>query len=238
MSLARALAQETLDALISRLSLREVGSPRLPLHGPDGARLGALRRFVGDAASVVTVSLAVPAFGLDSHMLLAATPAGSATPHFTLDAVQTGPGYACHVDLLPRVDLAVNLEYHDAVFGPLAAVHAGAVALPGLAAAAIPVRLRAVLPPWTLAYLADASAFERLGSAVRAYRERWLELCAVGLPGEVVAGLCSVDLAQRDRRMRAALFDPATDPVWARIDRLVGPGPSAQIRRFLRGEEE
>lgn len=236
--LSRALAEETLDALVSALDLRERGAPRLPLTDLRGAPVGALRRFVGEAASLVTISLVVPAFGLDSHMIFAFTPGPSPLPHFTLDAVQAGPGYAYHLDLVPRVDLAANLPYADAVYGPLTRVFEETGARSGLQPAHLSPRQRALMSPWMLVHRADADAFAGITPAVRAYRERWLELCARGLPAALTGDLCSADLTERDRRLRAALFSPEVDPVWSQVDRLVGDERSAELRRHLRGEVE
>lgn len=237
-SLSRALADETLDVLVSALDLRELGAPRLSLTTLAGAPVGALRRFVGEAASLVTISLVVPAFGLDSHMIFAFTPPTSPLPHFTLDSVQAGPGYAYHLDLVPRVDLAANLAYADAVYGPLTRVFDEECARPGLQPARLSPRQRALMSPWMLAHHADAAAFAGLTSALRAYRDRWLELCASGLPPALSGDLCSGDLPERDRRLRAALFSPEVDPVWSQVDRLVGGERSAELRRHLRGELE
>lgn len=237
LSPARSLAEETLGALVDALALREVGAPRLTLRGPGGAPVGALRRLVGERASVVTISLVVPAFGLDSHMIFAFTPPASALPHFTLDSVQAGPGFAYHLDLVPRVDLAANLAYMDAVYGPLGATFESAGARAGLSSAHLSPRQRALMSPWMLAHLADATAFAGLGPVVAAYRDRWLALCAEGLPGEV-GELCGGDLAARDRRLRAALFSPSVDPVWSQVERLIGGAQAAELQAFLRGEAE
>jgi len=237
-SLARSLAEETLESLVSTLQLREVGAPRLALADPRGTPVGALRRFVGEAAAIVTISLGVPAFGLDSHMIFAFTPPASPVPHFTLDAVQAGPGYSYHLDLVPRVDLAAHLGYADAVYGPLTGLFEEAGARPGLSPARLSPRQRALMSPWMLVHHADATAFAALGPTVRAYRERWLELCARGLPSVVADDVADVDLPGRDRRLRDALFSPDVDPVWALVDRLVGAERSAELRRFLRGEAE
>ncbi len=70
-------------------------------------------------AKVVTISLVVPPIGMDSHMIFAFTPGGSAIPHFTLDSVQAGGTLAFHLDLVPRAELASHLAYLNAVFQPL-----------------------------------------------------------------------------------------------------------------------
>jgi len=130
MSLASDLCTTTLDRIVSRLDLREReaegGGPLIPLVSQaDSSPVGSARVFTGDALSrVVYVGLAVPAFQLDSHMLFALTRPESAIPHFTVDSVYAGGNYAFHLDLIPRVDLAVNLAHMDAAFGPLTDTHA------------------------------------------------------------------------------------------------------------------
>ena len=68
---------------------------------------------------MVNISLVVPHFHLDSHMIFAFTPENSAVPHFTLDSVANGDNYAFHLDLIPRVDLATSLPYLDTVWDVL-----------------------------------------------------------------------------------------------------------------------
>ena len=45
--------------------------------------------------------------------------ADRSVPHFTLDAIQAGPGFAFHLDLIPRMDLGAHLLYVKAAFFPL-----------------------------------------------------------------------------------------------------------------------
>ena len=94
----RALWQKTLDRIVDRFGLVEVGrrgqrplaAPREPCadgrrpHRPDPAVSGE------PLFQVVTTNIVVPAIQLDSHMLFAFTSSASAVPHFTLDSVQAG----------------------------------------------------------------------------------------------------------------------------------------------------
>ncbi|MGY2062830.1 hypothetical protein ACW9HQ_48765, partial [Nocardia gipuzkoensis] len=119
MSLPAALCERTLKTLIDALDLEYAAD--VPLTGeaspvPAG-RLRVLRG--GRIDKVVTVDLVVPPIGLDSHMIFAFLPADSAVPHFTLDSVHASEHFAMHLDLVPRVDLAVHLDYLDAAFLPL-----------------------------------------------------------------------------------------------------------------------
>jgi hypothetical protein len=82
--------------------------------------IGNARVFHGEPLDqMVTISLTVPQLGLDSHMIFAFAPVGSAVPHFTLDLVAMVGGFAFHLDLVPRVDLAAQRAMLDLVFHPL-----------------------------------------------------------------------------------------------------------------------
>ena len=54
------------------------------------------------------------------------------------------------------------------------------------------------------------------------------------MPDGVLDGATAEQLADRDARHRAALFNPDVDPVWAQVDRLLGPDVSARIRDSLK----
>ncbi len=131
-SLPGTLFANTLQRLVDTLGLQEQsgadGGPYLPLVSQlpmVQGEVGNVRLFTGAPLfRVVTCSLAVPPMQLDSHMLFAFTPAGSAVPHFTLDSVKAGEHFAFHLDLIPRVDLGANLAYMDEVYGPLSDTHA------------------------------------------------------------------------------------------------------------------
>ena len=73
-----------------------------------------------------------------------------------------------------------------------------------------------------LVHRADEAAFQGMGPIVDAYVEHWLGLVAAGLPAPVTESLADTDLAARDATVRANLFSPAVDPVWAQVSRLLG----------------
>lgn len=240
LSLPAALAQNTLDAILAKLPLDEVrgsdGGPLMTLvsqMGPDP--VGHVRVFTGGPLNqLITVSMVVPAFGLDSHMLFAFTEPDSPVPHFTVDSVFAGGSYAFHLDLIPRVDLGANLAYMDGVYGPLTESFMAARNLEGLSAAALGPRQLALMSPWMLAYRANEDGFRQIDGFVNGYLARWFELVDRGLPDGAAGGAGADALATRDARNRAALFNPDVDPVWAQVTRLVGEDTSAKIRGFLR----
>ena len=70
---------------------------------------------------------------------------------------------------------------------------------------------------------------------VEAYVAHWLELVSAGLPSPVIESLADTDLAARDGTVRANLFSPEVDPVWAQVSRLLGEPASDEIRDVLMG---
>jgi hypothetical protein len=229
MTAARDLAMGTLERLTTGLGLER--AEELPLRAAsNGAEVGAMRVFEGKAVdSVVYAGLTVPQLGLDSHMLFAFTRPDSVVPHFTLDAVCTGALFAFHLDLIPRVDLGADLPYVDSVMHPLTEHWLSAQRLPGLSPAHLTPRQNAFMSPWMIAYRATAEAFAHLGPWVTAYRDHWLHLVEHGVDSTAPPDA----LRERDRKHRAALFNPKVDPIWARIDQLVGAETSARMRRAL-----
>ncbi len=239
MSLARTLSTSTLDAIIARFSLREVGAPFKALVSPmSPAPVGAVRVFTGEKlAKVVYIGITVPPIGLDSHMYFAFTPPGSLVPHFTLDSVLAGPHFAFHLDLVPRVDLGANLAYLNHCFQALTAEFDAGRKIEGLTPAQLSPRRFAIMSPWMLAFRATEGAFASVRPYVDNYLKFWGDLVENGVPAELAPGATPESLAERDRRNRAALFNPEVDPVWNQMDRLLGPQTCAELRDILIRQE-
>ncbi|SUD49243.1 Red chlorophyll catabolite reductase (RCC reductase) [Nocardia otitidiscaviarum] len=227
MSLPTALCERTLSALRTALGLTVAEDlPLTSAMSPDPVgRLRVLRG--GPIDKAVVVDLVVPPIGLDSHMVFAFTGSDSAVPHFTLDAVYAGDYHAMHLDLIPRVDLAVHLDYLDAAFGPLTDPLAEAWRIDGLSAAAIGPRQRAMMSPWMVVCRATEAAFKALDATVDRYLEHWLTLADSGV------ATVDAELAVRDRRQRANLFSPEVDPVWGRVAQLLGAEQAERVRGEL-----
>ena len=235
-SLPGGLCNRTLDAIVEANGLTEVGAPFRSLASPMSPDpVGTVRIFRGDGAveKVVYVGLAVPAIGLDSHMVFAFTRGDSVVPHFTLDSVQGQGSYAFHLDLIPRAELATHLAYVDWAHTPLTATYDEVEARAGLSKAAIGPRQYAMMSPWMLVHRAEEDAFAGIEDAVRAYFEHWVSLLAGDVPGEVVADVADTDLATRDLRNRANIFNPDVDKVWAQVQQLIGAEQAEAVRTLL-----
>jgi len=156
MTLAAVHADRTLQGIVAGLSLSEVagveGGPRVELASEAFGPVGQMRVFIGDGVSkVVTIGMTVGPIGLDSHMIFAFTPDDSLVPHFTLDSVSSTDFYAFHLDLMAKGDIATNLAYVDAVFGPLSEPYERGLAVDGLTEAHLNRRQWALMSPWMLA---------------------------------------------------------------------------------------
>lgn len=243
MSAPKQLCLRTLGAIVDRVGLTELTGDAGPYRVLRSAAVpdpvGELRVFTGGkgVAKAVYVGIAVPAIGLDSHMVFAFTGPGSAVPHFTLDSVAANGYHAFHLDLIPRAELASHLPYVDHCFTPLTAVFEDVQARDGLTPAAIGPRQRALMSPWMCVNRATPEAFPGIGDAVDAYREHWSALVSDGLPDDVLADVADTDLARRDARNRAALFSREVDPVWDSIARLLGDEQTEQVRLQLVDDE-
>ena len=241
------LVGESLEILVTALDLVEEtapgGGPALPLRGAfgpvDGQPVGAFRIYSGSGVRLVYSALTHDALGLDTHQLYGFTAAGSAVPHFFLDSAispSTDGTFHLGLDLSPRVDLGVHLDYSEAVYGGLADLRGGALALPGVLPVPSlgPVQW-SLRSPWMVAAITDATALRSLGDVVAAYRDRWVELVRSGLPAAAGDLPAAAALAERDARSRALLFSARTNPVWGLLGKLVGAEQSDAMRAMLVG---
>lgn len=234
MTLAADLCSHTLEKIQRHFNLREIGAPHITLTNERmPAPVGSCRLFTGGAvAKLVYIGLTVPFIQLDSHMLFAFTAPDSAVPHFTLDSVFGGEHFAFHLDLIPRVDLGVNLAYINTALQPLTEEFQAVKQIEGLSPAHLSPRQYALMSPWMLAYRANETAFAAIEKSVNVYLDHWFRLAEQGVTTDISAAA----LAERDRRNRAILFSPEVDPVWEKVDRLVGAEMSARLRGILQSQ--
>lgn len=243
-----ALCESNMTEIVSRLGLTEEldsgGGPAMTLTSemvPEP--VGVMRRFSTEGvATLVYVGIAVPMIGLDSHMIYAFTPATSAVPHFTLDSVQTtlppeaggGEMLAFHIDLNPRVDPGINPDYLRHCYVPLDEVRARGLSIEGVSAANLSPLQWQVMSAWMMANRATPGAFEQVGDIVAAYRDHWFDLLERGVPAEAVGDTTPEEISERDRRSRQTIFDPTVDPVWERIEQLLGEDQATRLRTGIR----
>jgi len=236
MSIVKSLATTTLNTIADALSLQEQGSEAQPFKVLRSAMaphpVGSARLFHGAGGEqMVYIGLSVPMIKLDSHMVFCFTAATSPVPHFTIDAVHAGDHYAFHLDLIPRVDLGVNLDYMREVYQPLTATHKAAQSIPGLSPAHLSPTQLAVMSPWMLANRADEGAMDAVGQVCSDYLSHWLSLQKAGL--STGANVHGQSPSERDRIHRSVLFNREVDPVWLQVDRLLGSVGSEDLRAML-----
>jgi hypothetical protein len=237
-SRAHDLSVGTLDRLIALTGATEVhgedDGPLLAVN-PADAPTGTMRLFTGGPIQkIVWTELTVPARGVTTCMIFAFADPASGLPHYTLDCSDHGGGgHAFHLDLLPRVELATHVRYMDEVFVPLTPLYDTASSIKGLSPTRTTRRQFAMMSPWMLVHLADAEAFTAIGTTVRAYLDHWWSVIDNGLGTAVEASLTDTDLGDRDARVRQALFSPEIDPVWGRVDAMIGEQAAMVMRSQL-----
>ena len=256
-TLAGKLSRKTLDAIVGRFRLSEVrgpgGGPFLPLAAKafGGAPAGCFRVWDGGGklSKVAYAGITVEPIGLDSHMIFAFTGRESPVPTFTLDSVYTNlpPGadpnfpaggdmYAFHLDLVPRCDLGVNAGYMHRCYVPLTEARAAAMAADGVFPARLSPLQHAIMSPWMLAHRTAPEPFENAIFPVAAtYLDHWLRLVDQGL-GASAHEIVGESGAVRDARNRALIFSRRVDPVWEKIDRLLGADVSDRMIGVLRNQ--
>jgi len=240
-SLSHQMHEQTLNSIVDRYQMTEVlgadAGPYLPLISQmpmAQGQVGQVRIFKGGSLTqLVTCSIVVPAIGLDSHMLFAFTDTDGGVPHFTVDSVQTGEIFAFHLDLIPRVDLAVSLAYMDEVYAPLSATFTAHQDQPGLSQAQLDPRQLAVMSPWMLVNRADETAFRATFNSVQAYLAHWFTLMQNGVSNAALEGTTAEQRATRDASHRRIIFNPEVDKVWNQITPLIGADAVTQIIDLL-----
>lgn len=258
-TLASKISLQTVDKIVSALNLKEHGSPfkdlGITFPGPGGRMIttqGSLRLWSGDKIKkMIYVGYTMGEMGVDSHMIFAFPPDDSLVPAFTLDSVfmtaqfatitsgkpATDDTYAFHLDLVPRVDLGINFDYIKRAYKPLEATQEKTERAEGIEPAIISATQRAIMSPWMLANRSAPKAYqESVFPAVDVYLDHWIELVRDGLESlrPAIKGVASADRANANR---ALIFNPEIDPVWAKMDRMMGPENCARVREILLNPE-
>lgn len=237
----RELVVGALDHVVEVLGLEEDGGgPVLELTataGPvAGDRIGAFHVYRGSGVRVVYSALTHDRLGLDTHQVYGFAAADSPVPHLFLDSAispSTDGTFHLGLDLAPRVDLGVHLDWSEAVYDGLAGLRAEALARPGVQPVPSLGPLQwSLRSPWMLAAITDAAALRSLEDVVTAYRDRWVDLVRGGVPAPVPGPQA---LAERDALSRATIFSARANPVWGLLGRLVGEEQSEAMRALLVG---
>ena len=254
-TLASKISHQTLDRIVSHFGLDEVagkdGGPFLSLVSEKfgNAPVGSFRLWDGGdkLLKMVYAGITVEPIGIDSHMVFVFTKPDSLLPTFTLDSVYTrmppgadpnfpdgGDMYAFHLDLVPRCDLGVNHAYIQRAYDPLTATQAETLSADGVFEAQLSPTQRAIMSPWMLAQRVTADAYETtVFPAVDVYLEHWLGLVDDGIDDVEVAGEYG---AERDAANRLLIFSREIDPVWNRIDMMLGSDTSDLMISVLRSQ--
>ena len=257
-TLAGKISRQTLDRIVGHFGLEEVhgedAGPFLPLVSPafGNTSVGAFRLWHGGdrLQKVVYTGITVDPIGIDSHMIFAFTKRDSIVPTFTLDSVYTrmppgadpnfsdgGDMYAFHLDLVPRCDLGVNKVYLSRVYDALTEIQAGVLAADGVFPAQLSPTQRAIMSPWMLAQRTTARAYsESVFPAAEAYTSHWLALVDHGLE-DISSDIRGEAGASRDAANRELIFNRDIDPVWNKIDQMLGPEVSDLMISVLRNQQ-
>jgi hypothetical protein len=255
-TLASQISHKTLDRITGQLGLTEItgadGGAFLPLTAAafGNAPAGSFRLWDGgeNLLKLVYTGIAVEAIGLDSHMIFAFTKPESKVPTFTLDSVYTrlppdmdpnfpggGDMYAFHLDLVPACDLGVNEDYMQRCYLPLTDCQSQVLGADGVFAAQLSPMQRAIMSPWMLAQRTTTAAYEeQIFPAAELYVDHWLGLLDDGLDALAVNGDYG---AERNAANRSLIFNREIDPVWNKIDMMLGADVSNFMIEVLRSQQ-
>jgi hypothetical protein len=237
---AAGLSARTLARLVAGLgAVERTGVDGGPLFTADTEHaMASLRVHEAPGVRIVSTSLSAKARVHDTYGVFAFTAPDSVIPHFTLDCSDRADGHAFHLDQLPRVELATAVAYMDEAFEPLSPLFAAAGDIEGLTKTSNSRRQYAMMSPWMLVHLATPEAFVAIEPTVQAYVDHWLELVAKGLSAEAVASVAATgtDVAARDALVRHNLFSPAVDPVWGRVETMLGTDNARTMQALIVGD--
>lgn len=239
--------EATVDRIAARFGLQVRGDTPL-VSSLDHTDVGGVRTLLGpEVDKAVALDLTV-ADGDEPSALswfYAFARTTALVPHLAVEWSEhgstesdEGPRVGLLIDLLPRLDLAVNVAYVDEVYVPITEVLESGWEIDGVRAARIRRRRAICFSPWLFSVTAPLSEIDALQQVVDRCVDHWIAVTSGGVsaPVDPVAN-DPTKLVQHDRFHRNALFDEASDPRWDRIYRLLGPNDAAELRMTLRTQE-
>jgi Red chlorophyll catabolite reductase (RCC reductase) len=190
------------------------------LGGHGAGRAGELRvyRGRGRVQKIVSSHLNLGPGNLDSHTLVVLTHPESPVPHLVLDTMREGMRMTVHVDLLPKRDLAVSPEYLERCFEPLSEARQRVEEEAHFVPTRTSVRQRALLSPWGAHFTLEPRHLQAAEAIIGRYLTHWVEL----LRSAAVELSAAPELAARDQLHRRIVFSRAADPIWRKLDGVIG----------------
>ena len=215
-----------------------------------GQPMGGYRTLVGsslDKAVVVNLELEdeeTPGVRNEIHSLYAFSLPSTLAPHLALEwgHIEGPEGedgrLSVFVDLLPRLDLAVNQDYIDELYEPLTPVLVEAWDIKGARSDRHLPRRIVAFSPWRFSASAPASEVDALLEVVDRYTDHWLATLSGGV-GASVDPLASDPsrLVQRDKYHREAMFDEKAMAHWSKFYQALSFNDAAELRHTLRSQQ-
>jgi hypothetical protein len=236
----RELDPETVCTRVVARLIKELGCVDIAPDSPvwrdllhDGQNVGELRvyRGRGRVQKVVSSRFALASPVMDSHSVVIFTQPDSPVPHFGLDSVRLDSRVHLYVDLLPKRDLAVSLDYLDRCYVPLSDLQRELEQDPRFTSSVAPLRHRALLSPWHALYTLDPTDLGAAEDYVDRYVSHWASLLASNAP-ELRT---DPTLIERDAEYRKTLYSREVDPAWSMLDRAIGRDAVDDILAALSG---
>ena len=95
----------------------------------------------------------------------------------------------------------------------------------------------AIMSPWMLAQRSGTAAYNAVVfDSAQTYLDHWFALVDNGLD-DIADKIISTDPAARELENRALIFSRELDPVWTKIDMMVGAETSDYMITILRNQE-
>ncbi len=147
------------------------------------------------------------------------------------------PNLGFFMNVVGRVDPAVNLKYQQQVFLPLEDINNEVRSLTDARMGAIPRLQMSILQPWALAVTTPFSNIALLQKACEQYIDRTLELIKSGVPSEWLVDGEAERSALRDALTRVNYLSPEVDHIWPRMEQLIGKEDSDRLRAIMTSQE-